>query len=374
MKPGSFYLCGITFLLSFYILFACSSKDGQKSRDVFYGHLVDFIQDTVYLEKDAQTAALPAKWHYVPTASALFAINQGELLQVPYPALAPLRKTPLDKEGPDGIGPFSYGSLFTSEFFLVLNSPKELIQLNYSGKVIKRIPFPQESDLPHSIFTTLKGQSMHFDSARQRVVLPRIPFILKEESLRPLPWIWEVDMLRDSVQPLQTFSFPTGYKEFTDDVELGTYFNLYQEATGMHVISFAASDSLLRIGKEGEDWVFAAPAAKMNFVKGKAVEQGDMVYFVPNPESSRYGSLQEDPYRSLVFRHVLVSEVREEEKVRRDSRFLVFDAQFTLLAELKFDGGRLSSQAFFTPTGMYLKLLQHESDDFVGYVRIDLVF
>ncbi|EIM78543.1 hypothetical protein A3SI_02543 [Nitritalea halalkaliphila LW7] len=373
MKYGNSFLLGWACLLPFFLLLACAPKEAREKRKVYFGDLTDFIQDTVYLEKDAETAQLPAKFHYVPEAAALFALENGKLLQVPYPAFGSIRKTVLEKEGPDGIGPFSYGALFTPDFFFVLNSPKELIQLNYSGKVLKRIPFPAESNLPHSLFNTLKGQNMYFDSAKQSVVLPRVPFILKEESLRPQPWIWEADMLRDSLRPLETFTFPTVYEDFTDDVELGTFFNLYQETTGKHVISFPASDSLLRIGKEGKEWVFAASAAKLKFLRGKAVEQGDMMYFINDPESSRYGALQEDRYRSLVLRHVLVSEERQENLVRRDSRLLVFDPQLTLLAELKFDGARLSSQAFFTPTGMYVKMLQNESDDFVGYVRVNLI-
>jgi len=57
-------------------------------------------------------------------------------------------------------------------------------------------------------------------------------------------------------------------------------------------------------------------------------------------------------------------------KVIKDHLLLFFDADFQKLAEIGLNAQLISPTPFFTPDRVYLKLLNNESDDYEGYVRL----
>ncbi|UJP66529.1 DUF4221 family protein [Mongoliitalea daihaiensis] len=374
MKFAKLFNTLILLVSSLIFLFSCSSTQDTKTPIVFYGPIEEIILDTVYIEKDLETSRLPSTFMYDASSRSLISLAQNSLFTVPYPELTPVNKQLLEKEGPDGIGTFSYGGLITDDYIFILNSPKELIQLDKKGKVLKRIPFPLDSKIPNALFNILKGQQISWDKENQRLIIPLVPFVLKEESFENNPWIWEADFTSDEIRPLASFTFPELYKEFLEDVELGTFYNTYHPKLQAQVISMPASDSLLLIHADRQEWKYAGSSEKLQFLKGKTEQYGEMIAFLPNHESSRYGAITWDPYRNHFVRNLIISEKKVNDKVIRDHRLLFFDADFQKLAEISFNADIISRTPFFTPDGVYLKLLDAESDDYEGYVRLKTEF
>lgn len=370
MKFTKLFKTLILLVSSLLYLISCSSNKESQTPTVLYASIEELILDTIYIAKDLETSRLPGAFTYDAPSQSLMALVQNTLFTIPYPELTPVSKQLLEKEGPDGIGSFSYGGVITDDYIFILNSPKELIQLDKKGKVLKRIPFPLDSKIPNALFNILKGQEISWDKENQQLIIPLVPFVLKEESFDNNPWIWEADFTSDEIRPLASFTFPDLYKEFLDDIELGTFYNTYHSKLQAQVISLPASDSLLLIHSDRQEWKYAGSTEKLQFLKGKTEQYGEMIAFLPNHESSRYGTITWDPYRNHFIRNLIISEKKIDEKVIRDHRLLFFDADFQKLAEISFNAAIISRTPFFTPNGVYLKLLDAESDDYEGYVRI----
>lgn len=369
LTPSIFQTFVLTLLFITFI-FSCNTKESSKTPEVFFGSIEELILDTVYLEKDVTINRLPVSFTYDANSKSWIALDQTRLFKTPYPALDPLTVQLLEKEGPDGIGPFSYGSLITDDYIFILNSPKELIQLDHNGQVLNRIPFPTDIKRETSLFNVLKGQQLYWDQSSQKLYIPLVPFILREGSFEEEAWIWEADFTTNEIKPHISFAFPELYKEFLEDVELGTFYNTYAPDRQAHVISLPASDSVMLISPEKKEWIYAGSSEKLQFLKGKTEQYGEMIAFVPNHESSRYAAIRWDPYRKHFVRNLTVSEKKIDDKVIRDHRLLFFDADFQKLAEISLNAQQISPNPFFTLDGVYLKLLDAESDDYEGYVRL----
>lgn len=369
-----FFYAAIWTLLVVAFTSSCNTKEESKTPEVFFGSLEELIIDTVYLEKDVTINRLPASFTYDAGSKSWVALDQTRLFTAPYPALDSITVQLLEKEGPNGIGPFSYGSLITEDYIFILNSPKELIQLDRSGQVLKRIPFPTDIKRETSLFNVLKGQQLYWDQSSQKLFIPLVPFILKEGSFEEESWIWEADFTTNEIRPHISFAFPELYKEFLEDVELGTFYNTYAPERQAHVISLPASDSVMVIRADKKEWKYAGSTEQLQFLKGKTEQYGEMIAFVPNHESSRYAAIRWDPYRKHFVRNLIVSEKKIDDKVIRDHRLLFFDSDFQKLAEIRLNAKLISPTPFFTPDGVFVKLLDNESDDYEGYVRLKTDF
>lgn len=360
----------ILFLI-FSFLFSCSSKN--TSSPLLKGELLNFVTDTIYLEKDLQTKTLPLEFTYQKEGDQefLYGISGYNLLKYDYLNGKLVSKVTFEKEGPDGIGTYLSGMLITSEGVFFISNQKEIICVDLDGHVIKKISLPMTPEnRMASNFNANQGNKMNWDLKRKSLMVTDVPFLLKEPILDYQDWIWEFDFKEDKKEVAAQFRFPERYREFLDDPELGIFYHLFLEDQNKHLISFPANDSLLVIKSDAKSWVYAGSRKKLSFQKGIKEQRGEYTVFLPSTETSRYKELTVDPFQKLIFRHLIISQEKSEEKTFSQNSLIILDESFKHLGELEFSTNQFSSIGFSTPNGLYLKLKKQNSDDKEGYVRL----
>ncbi|SMD43444.1 protein of unknown function [Aquiflexum balticum DSM 16537] len=357
------------FLAVIGISFSCSPRI-PKSPEFFTGDLHEYIVDTIYLEKDTKTKILPSDLTYfeIDGEEFLYAFVNYRLLKYSFPGGELLAVQEFEKEGPDGIGTWIAGSLITEDGLFFISDNKEIVRTDFKGKVIDRNELPLiEEDRLSANFNTMNGNSMTWISSGKKLIVLDVPFVLMEQKLSYEDWVWVFDF-DTGVKSTISFSYPEKYQAFLGDPELGVYSHKY--VSGKHLISFPATDSLLVLEGEKEFWVDGKSSKQLMFEKGKVEPQGEWMVFLPNLNSSRYKWLLYDPYRKIILRHLVIgAEERNDLKLEKNS-FIILDEQLSKKGELFFTNEMFSGFGFFTPQGLYLKLVPQQSDDYEGYVRI----
>lgn len=362
-------------LLSFIsiIIFSCSSEENLKSANI-EGDLVDYATDTIYFEKDLNTKSLPLEFTYQKEGDKefLYGMSGFNLLKYEYPSGKLISNITLEKEGPDGIGGYFSGKLITSDGIFFISNQKEVIHIDFDGKVSKRISLPFTSaDRMAANFSAQQGNKMYWDSERQTLMVTDVPFLLKEPILNYRDWIWEFDFKEEKKEVTAQFKFPEPYSEFLDDPELGIYFHLFLKDKNQHLVGFPASDSLLVIQDDQKSKVYAGSNEKLEFKKGITEARGEYIVFSPSVETSRYKWMMHDPYQGLILRHLIIQQGQNENIIFSKNSFILLDESLSKVGEVKFSDREINNFGFSTPNGFYLKTGSQESDDKEGYIRFN---
>ena len=358
----------LVFALCSVLIVSCSKS---KEESVFFtADLKDHIVDTLFLEKDTKTKNLPPELTYLETDGEgfLYAYVNYRLLKYNYPQGKLLEEQVFEKEGPDGIGTWIAGYLITENGIFFISDNKQIVRTDLRGKVVDRVELPVvEGERLSTNFSTMNGNSMTWISSEKKLIVLDVPFVLKEPNLSYQDWIWVFDFGTGDKSTV-SFSYPEKYKSFLDDPELGVYSHKY--VMGNHLISFAASDSILVLEQGKKFWVDGKSSEPLMFEKGKVEPQGEWMVFLPNLNSSRYKWLLHDPHQKIILRHLVIGNEGKDDLKLNKTSLIIFDEQLTKKGELLFTNAMFSGFGFYTPRGLYFKLIPQQSDDYEGYVRV----
>ncbi|MBD8489578.1 DUF4221 family protein [Echinicola sp. CAU 1574] len=360
-------------IFCFFIASVLSSCNNQSENNSIFisGALTDLVKDTLWLEKDLNTQSLGTDFTYIKKngKELLCQFNGLRLLKYDYSTGDLFSIQGFEKEGPNGIGSFISGSLISEDSMLFLSGGKQLIVAEHDGKVLSRHDLPAQEN-------TLRGSSHYATFVHNPIYLKGnivtvtdVPFVLKEPMLEYENWLLRYD-LESEDDSYVNFTFPKKYREFLDDSEFSRYSHAYSTSKEEHYISFPADDKLLCIIAGKTTWVDAGSNEPMSFIRGTTEKSGEYIVFNPNHESSQYGTLQYSPSHGVIVRSAKLG-VDLEQGIENRS-FIVLDDRLTKIAELTFTSNEFSSLGFFTPNGFYLKLGIQESDDKIGYAKINL--
>ncbi len=355
----------------FYLGFVLIVMGCTKTQKPVEFQLTDLIADTLFLEKDTLTKYLGVNFTHFQTDSGevLMTFNQHRLLTYSYPEGKILKSVKFELEGPDGIGGFIPGTFIDQDKIYILSQDQKLLEADFEGKILRRIPLPEvPTQRLASNYSTLPFNPMF--RSDKGLFIPDIPFVLTESLLTYKNWILDFS-LSDSTFTYVSFTFPPSAKNFLDDSELGQYFHHFDPAENAHWISFSSSDSVLKIKADQSEWILAESEELLQFLRGTTSEQGEWTAFHPNPESSKYTSIQQDPESGLLFRHVRIQLGNPDQNIRSKHAFILFNRNGEKIAEVKFTDWEFGSLVFQTPTGIYIPIVAQLWEDQVPYARLD---
>jgi hypothetical protein len=358
------------FLSLAFLAMACS----QRNRPVELKELElsDLIVDTLFLEKDTLTQYLGVNFTHFQTDSGevLMTFNQHRLLTYSYPEGKILKSVKYEIEGPDGIGGFIPGSFIDQDKIYILTQDQKLLEADLEGKIIRRIPLPEvPTQRLAKNYTTFPFSPMF--KSEKGLFIPDVPLVLKESLLTYKNWILDFS-LSDSTFTHVRFTFPSSAKNFLDDSELGQYFHHFDPAENAHWISFSSSDSVLKIKEDQSEWILENSEHPLQFLRGTTSERGEWTAFHPNPESSKYTSIQQDPESGLLFRHVRIQVGNPDQNIGSKHALLFFNRKGEKIAEVKFTDHEFGSLVFHTSKGIYIPIVAQLWEDQVPYARLDL--
>ncbi|MCH7412882.1 DUF4221 domain-containing protein [Belliella sp. R4-6] len=292
------------------------------------------------------------------------------LLKYEYPSGKLISNITFEKEGPDGIGGYVSGNLITKDVVFFISSQKEITQAGHDGKVINRYLLPESPEERIATqFSTNRGNKMNWNTAKEKLIVPDVPILLKEKSMKYKDWLWEFNLKENTKEVALQFTFPKEYNDYFDDPELGTYYHLLIEKTNKHLVAFPATDSILVFSEENSSKIFAGSNSQLEFKKGKTEAQGEYTVFLPSVETSRYQSMMHDPYQGLILRHLIIEQGKNENGVFSKNSFVILDESLSKIGEVSFSSRIISSLGFCTPNGLYLKMMNQNSDDQEAYIR-----
>lgn len=353
-----------------FLAMACSqSKRPVELKEL---ELSDLIVDTLFLEKDTLTKYLGVNFAHFQTDSGevLLTFNQHRLLTYSYPEGKILKSVKYEIEGPDGIGTFIPGTFIGQEKIHILTQDQKLLEADHEGKIIRRIPLPEvPTQRLAKNYSTFPFNPMF--RSEKGLFIPDVPFVLKESLLLYQNWILDFS-LSDGTFNHVSFTFPPSAKNFLDDSELGQYFHHFDPAENAHWISFSSSDSVLKIKKDQSEWILADSKHPLQFLRGTTFQQGEWTAFHPNPESSKYTSIQQDPESGLLFRHVRIQVGNPDQNIGAKHAFIFFNRKGEIIAEVKFTDHEFGSLVFHTPAGIFIPIVAQLWEDKVPYARLDL--
>ena len=355
----------------FYLGFALIAVSCTKAQKPLEFQLTDLIADTLFLEKDTLTQYLGVNFTHFQTDSGevLMTFNQHRLLTYSYPEGKILKSVKFEVEGPDGIGGFIPGTFIEQDKIYILTQDQKLLEADLEGKILRRIRLPEvSSQRLASNFSTFPFNPMF--RSEKGLFIPDVPYVLKESLLTYQNWILDFS-LSDSTFTHVSFTFPPSAKNFLDDSELGQYFHHFDPAENAHWISFSSSDSVLKIEADQSEWILADSEESLQFLRGTTSEQGEWTAFHPNPESSKYTSVQQDPVSGLLFRHVRIKVGNPDQNIGSKHAFILFNRKGKKIAEVKFSDREFGSLVFHTSTGIYIPIAAQLWEDQIAYARLD---
>lgn len=357
----------LSFLALSFLGISCS-PDSQKEVSVV--NLKDLIVDTLYLEKDTLTKNLGTNFNYVKTGDEEFLLTsrQNRFMRYSYPQGKLIRDQFYFAEGPDGIGSFLQVN-FTDDSSAWFVSFQELIKADQFGSVISRYDLPQGPTERLAInYNTLMGtKAMNIDG---KIIIPDVPFVLKESLLDYENWLLEFDTKDSSISYVK-FKYPKKYLEFLDDPTFAAYQNGYNEPDELHLISFPADDSLLVISQNSKKWVYAGVSDRMEFLVGRTEQKGEYTAFLPNGNTSRYSWVAYDPTAQVYLREAIIisdTETNRDQGNTPLTKLVVLDKGFEKIGEVILP---FLTRGFPTPDGYYLYIGYPHSEDEVAFGRLD---
>lgn len=359
---------------SIFLVFTLSflgCKEVKKSKEIQHFDLSDLITDTLFLEKDTLTKYLGINFTHFQTDSGhvLLTFNKNRLLTYSYPEGRILKSVKYEVEGPDGIGSFIPGSFIDQNRIYFLSQDQKLIEADFEGKVLRRIPLP---DTPMERLAS-NYSTMQFNpifKSEKGLFIPDVPFVLKEQLLEYENWILDFS-LQDSSFSHISFSFPNSAKNFLDDPELGQYYHLFDSVEKSHWISFSVSDSVLKVKDGKSKWILAKTKERLEFLKGTTSKQGEWTAFHPNYESGEYTALQKDNQTGLLFRHAKIKNGVIDGNIKSKHVLIAMNTAGEKLAEIHFSDWEFSPYAFQTSSGIYFPIVAQLWEDQVPYAKID---
>ncbi|MDG1276211.1 MAG: DUF4221 family protein [Algoriphagus sp.] len=350
-----------------WVLFACQSTEVKK---ISILQLEDLIVDTLYLEKDTVTKDLGTNFNYIKRGDKEFLMTsrKNRYLEYSFPEGKLIRDQFYFEEGPDGIGSFLQVN-FTDDSSAWFVSFQELIRADHFGKVIMRYDLPEGPTERMAInYNTLKGtKALNIDG---KILIPDVPFVLKESLLDYENWLLEFDPKDSSINYIK-FKYPGKYKEFLDDPNFATYQNGYDKINRFHLISFPADDSLLVISSNSQKWVYAGINDKMEFLVGRTEQRGEYTAFLPNYNSSQFSWVDYDPKSQVYLREAIITVDTEQNRNEGKlplTKLVVLDSDFEKIGEVVLP---FLTRGFSTPYGYYLYIGYPQSEDEVAFVRLD---
>jgi hypothetical protein len=355
------------FLISTSLGFSCTS---QSEQEVAILDLKDLIVDTLYLEKDTQTKNLGTNFNYIKRGdqAVLITSQQHRFMEYSYPDGKLIRDQFYEKEGPDGVGSFIQVN-FTDDSSTWFVSNQELIQADQYGKVLNRYDLPETPPERLAVnYNTLSGTKVV--QRNGKIIVPDVPFVLKEPLLDYQDWLLEFDTKDSSISYVK-FKYPPKYLEFLDDPTFATYQNGYNQTEDLHLISFPADDSLLVISPNSQKWVYAGVSDRMEFLVGRTEQQGEYTVFLQNDNTSKYSWVDYDPVAQVYLRAAVVtvdSETNREAGKKPLTKLVILDKDFEKIAEVVLP---FQTRGFPTADGYYLNIGYTDSEDEVAFARLD---
>lgn len=360
-----------------FLLASSSCNQPQKNMQGFPSdELKDYIQDTLFLEKDSSTKYLGGDMVYLEKEGTryLYTFQNYRLLRYAYPSGKLLSAQEYEEEGPDGIGAWVSGHLINREEIFFISNAKELVKANHQGKVLQRYPLPEtpEKRMGANYNTMNNNNPMFYSTDRREIIIKDVPFVLKEPHLGYKDWILNLNLENGSYDYL-SFEYPLIYSDFLDDPELGAYFHMWLEGQQKHLIGFAATDSILVIEGSERFWIAGKSSRTLKFLPGRTETEGEWTMFLPNNESSRYKWFLHDPCQKVILRGVVLSTEQDGEGNQDyyHKSFILFNEDLQRTGELFYTSKDFSNVGFATPNGFYLPLAQQKSDDETAYVRLN---
>lgn len=248
---------------------------------------------------------------------------------------------------------------------------QELIKADQFGSVISRYDLPQGPAERLAInYNTLMGtKAMNIDG---KIIIPDVPFVLKEPLLDYENWLLEFDTKDSSISYVK-FKYPMKYVRFLDDPTFAAYQKGYNEPDDLHLISFPADDSLLVISQNSKKWVYAGVSDKMQFLVGRTEPRGENTIFLPNGNSSIYSWVDYDPTGQVYLREAIITRDTETNRNQGNiplTKLVVMDKNFEKIGEVILPH---QSRGFSTPDGYYLYIGYPHSEDEVAFARLDFL-
>lgn len=350
------------------INFSCNRPSGTER---ITANLEDLIIDTLYLEKDTLTKNLGTYFRYFDTDSGafLFTFTQHRLLQYSYPEGKLVHQLTFETEGPDGIGSFIPGHYIDKEYIYLVSQGKELIQADYSGKVLNRWPHPEVDP----VRKYANYSSMGFNKIQKsgnELYFVDIPYVVMDGFETYDKWgiVFNIETQQFSHF---NFSYPYNILDFIGDDQLGLFSHVYLPQSKSHLIGFAISDSLVIVQNGKQKKTSASTTENLSFKKGTTQTKGEYTVFLPNHESSKYGALDYAVQAEKIFRWVRVKGPSENNKSLERHKLLILNTEFLVEAELKFDTDQWGEYGFNTPDGYALPYYKESTDDIVAFVIVD---
>lgn len=362
----------IPFLSFFTLIFigiGCTLKS-EKQIPVF--DLKDLVLDTLYLEKDTLTRDLGTNFNYIKRGNEEYLITskQHRFMEYSYPEGKLLRDQFYEEEGPDGIGSYLPVN-FTDDSSVWFVSYQELIRADQYGKVLSRYELPANPEERLAVnYNTLSGtKAMNING---KIIIPDVPFVLKEPLLDYENWLLEFDPKDGSISYVE-FKYPKKYLEYLDDPTFATYQNGYNKTEDFHLISFPADDSLLVISPNSQKWVYAGVSDHMDFLVGRTEQKGEYTAFLPNSNTSKFSWIDYDPTAQVYLREAIISvasETNREQGKKPLTKLVILNKDFEKIAEVVLPS---PSRGFSTPSGYYLYIGYPDSEDEVAFARLDFL-
>lgn len=361
-------------ILLFCLLTACNPVT-NPSQEFFSEELKYFITDTLYLEKDYNTKILDGNMVYLEKEQQeyLYTFKDYRLLQYAYPSGKLMATQEYEKEGPNGIGTWVSGHLIEQDEMFFISNAKELIRADHQGNVLQRYPLPEApAERLGANYNTMNNNPMFYQSKENELVLPDVPFVLKEPHLKYKNWIVKLNLDNGNFQHI-AFQYPTYYSKYLDDPELGAYFHTTLWDQGKHLVSFAATDSILVLAEDQQQWIDGKSRESLNFLPGKTEVNGEWTVYSPDDESSRYRGFLNDPFQKKIGRGVIVGlKQKSGDQPYYLKSFVLFDEKLEKIGELLYTSNEFMEVGFATPDGFYFPLAQQPSDDKTAYVKVNL--
>jgi hypothetical protein len=363
MKKYSF----LSFLISATLAISCTAKS-EKEVPIFDLH--DLIADTLYLEKDTLTKDLGTNFNYIKRGDNEYLITskQHRYMEYSYPEGKLIGDQFYVAEGPDGIGNYLQAN-FTDDSSAWFVSYQKLIRADLYGKVLSRYDLPENPTGRLAVnYNTLSGtKAMNING---KIIIPDVPFVLKEPLLDYENWLLEFDTSDSSITYVK-FKYPKKYLDFLDDPTFATYQNGYNKTDDLHLISFPADDSLLVISPNSQRWVYAGVSDRMEFLVGRTEQKGEYTAFLPNGKTSKFSWVDYDPTAEVYLREAIItvgSKKNRDEGKKPLTKLIVLDKDFEKIAEVILP---LLTRGFSTPYGYYLYIGYPHSEDEVAFARLD---
>lgn len=351
------------------ILMTLSCQKEEKQIQIY--DLKDLTLDTLFLDKEPTTKELGFDFQHFQTTEGkeiLRTFVGHTFYEYNYPEGTLHRTQVYEQEGPDGLGTFIQG-FFIEEDVIWFVSNFDLIKADFNGKIIEKYKLPEGSEQRGSPnYSTRMGASI-FRSGSS-LLIPDAPFVLNENNLSYTDWILSFDPSSGSHYSL-SFQFPSEYQSYLNDPNFGRYRNTYNEEKKEMLISLPASDSLILVQSGSASYVFAGVDEPMDFLKGEVSTEGEWVVFNSDQNTSLYSGIFYAKKEEVYIRFAIVvkdtEQNREEGKIPL-TKMVILDKNLEKTREVisKFVTG-----GFNTPDGFYLWIGYPNSEDQVGYVRLD---